>query len=133
MLGPGFGVTVAASVPAVPVPLSLPALPVEPGLVLGEPDGEGVPGFDGVPARPFLPGCRAASRSAASRCSLVRQALAWLFSSVTFSPACVRLSTAIVSLTWLRWYSGRYLSSISGWSSSTSLSFIHARSWLMPR
>lgn len=45
----------------------------------------------------------AASRSAVSRVSLERQAVACLPSSVTLSTAWLRLSTAMVSLTWLRW------------------------------
>ncbi|CAM5385945.1 hypothetical protein SCALM49S_02549 [Streptomyces californicus] len=42
------------------------------------------------------------------------------------------LPSAIVASTCLRWYGGRYLSSISGWFFSIFESEIQARSWLMP-
>ncbi len=72
------------------------------------------------------------SASAARRCAFFLQADAWAASSATFSRASAMLPSAIVASTCLRWYGGRYLSSISGWFFSIFESEIQARSWLMP-
>lgn len=94
-------------------------------LGLGEPDAS----EDGLPvvlpvavSAPFCSSFLAFSAAAASdlsMASLVWQTFAWCSSSFAVLRASARSLAAIVAVTYLRWFCGRYLSSIPGRSSWT--------------